>query len=55
MASSSLRDSSAASRPTLGLPPAPNPLVIFHPISSLSFDNDVPSACASVLMDQNDT
>mmetsp|Transcript_3431 Transcript_3431/g.5115 ORF Transcript_3431/g.5115 Transcript_3431/m.5115 type:complete len:205 (-) Transcript_3431:377-991(-) len=44
IASISSLDSIAASYPTLGLPPAPNPFVNLRPIFSLSLANDVANA-----------
>lgn len=46
----SSRLSSAACRPTMGLPPAPSPRVMWLPMLSLYGTLDLASACASVLM-----
>mmetsp|Transcript_5872 Transcript_5872/g.8535 ORF Transcript_5872/g.8535 Transcript_5872/m.8535 type:complete len:267 (-) Transcript_5872:216-1016(-) len=53
----SSRDSSAAKRPTSGLPPAPSPLVTSAPIFSTFAPNALlrPRACASVLIAQYST
>mmetsp|Transcript_23171 Transcript_23171/g.32645 ORF Transcript_23171/g.32645 Transcript_23171/m.32645 type:complete len:370 (+) Transcript_23171:483-1592(+) len=57
MAAISSLDSSAASLPTSGSPPAPSPLVTEDPMlrTCAPFAFDRPRACASVLMAQNST
>ncbi len=52
---SSSRDSSAASAPTVGLPPAPRPRVSLRPMCILTWASLLFSACRSVLMATNST